>query len=77
MAQPIGCTVNDRDSCLVYKRTAPDIKDCSKKDFNFEILSEETQEVGVFSVKKGDEVLREHKSKPFPSGSLRKVIKLS
>jgi len=73
MAQPIGCTVNEDNSCLVYKRTAPDIKDCSKKDFCFNIESQESQEVGILRVKKGEEVLREHMSKPFAPGSFKKL----
>ena len=32
--------VNDDESCIIYERSHKEIKDCSKKDFTYEIVNE-------------------------------------
>jgi len=62
--------VNDDESCIIYERSHKEIKDCSKKDFTYEIVNEGSEQRAYFRVKKGSEVVREDVSKPFPAGAL-------
>jgi len=72
MADPVNCMVDDKKGKLSYDRTAPPVKDCKKDAFSFEIRDDGDKQVGVFQIKKGDEVIRENISKPFPRDSISK-----